>query len=148
MNRVVLRFAIGIGGLLVLITGGCREQGKKALSGVEVVCRRYESREMRPIGPKNPVLKSAEAWKQRLDKHSREMGQAALQCGSVENTSPKSLSFEYHMAWEDSAAGNLVLYYFAPIPNPKGYAGYGVHAVVGINENKLKQVCIFPVPLE
>ena len=100
------------------------------------------------ISPKSQVLKTAEAWKQRLDKRSREMGQAALRCGSVDNTSPRGLPFEYHMAWEDSAAGNLVLYYFAPIPNPKGYAGYGVHAVVGIKEDRLKQVCVFPVPLE
>lgn len=145
MNRGV---AVGIAGLLIFITGGCLKQGKGALSGAEVLCRRYENIGMRPISSKNPVLKTAEAWKKILDKHVRDMGQAAAKCPSVENASPAGLKFEYHTAWEDSAAGNVVLYYFAPIRNPKVYAGYGVQAVVGIKENSLKQVCIFSVPLE
>jgi hypothetical protein len=148
MKSAGIKAAIRVASLLLLFTGGCREQGKGVLSGVEVMCRRYEGRGMRPISPKSPVLSTAEAWKKSLDKHAREMGQAALKCGSVENTSPRGLTYEYHMAWEDSAAGTVVLYYFAPIHNPKGYAGYGIHAVVGIKENRLRQVCVFPVPLE
>jgi hypothetical protein len=148
MKSTVIRAAIGVAGLLMLIIGGCREQERGALSRVEVVCRRYEERGMKPISPKSPYLLALETWRKKLDKASPELGRAAMKCPSVENSSPRGLTYEYHMAWEDSAAGNVVLYYFAPIPNPKGYAGYGIHAVVGIEENRLKQVCVFPVPLE
>jgi len=130
----------------LLCTGGCREQVN--LTGVEVLCKRYEGQFMRPIGSQCHHLKTMEAWRNKLDKHARELGQAARKCPSVENTPPGGLTYEYHMAWEDSSAGNVVLYYFAPIPHPKVFAGYGIQAVVGINEDRLKQVCVFPVPLE
>jgi hypothetical protein len=125
---------------------GCREQGN--FKGAEIVCQRYEGKAMRPIGPGSPYLKAAEEWRKTLDRRSREMGRAAGKCPSVENTPPDSLAYEYHTAWDDTAVGNVVLYYFAPIRDPKVYAGYGIHAVVGVRENRLKKVCVFPIPLE
>jgi hypothetical protein len=140
------KYAIGVVSLISLFLFGCRDEG--ALSGAEVICGRYESRGMRPISPRSPTLKTVEAWMMFINNHAQDVGRAAMKCPTVENTPPVGLKYEYHMAWEDSAAGNVVLYYFAPIPKPKGYAGYGIHAVIGIDGKKLKQLCIFPVPLE
>jgi hypothetical protein len=125
---------------------GCRDQ--ENFKGAEIVCQRYEGKTMRPIGPGSPYLKVAEEWRKTLDRRSRELGRAAGKCPSVENIPQDTLTYEYHTAWDDTADGNVVLYYFAPIHNPKVYAGYGIHAVVGVRENRLKKVCVFPVPLE
>lgn len=146
MSGAGRKHVIGAASLLFLFLLGCRDQG--AFLGVEVICGRYEGQGMRPFSPNSPALKTVETWKKLLDGHRRDIGKAARKCPTVENASPAGLKYECHTAWEDSAAGNVVLYYFAPIPNPKGFAGYGVHAVVGIGENKLKQLCVFPVPLE
>ncbi len=135
-----------VASLLIFGMGGCREQA--SLSSAEVVCQRYEGKQMVPISPQSRYLKTMEGWRKRLDKAAPQLGEVAEGCPWVENTSPKGLIYEYHTAWEDTASGNAVLYYFAFIPNPKVYAGYGIHAVVGARENRLKQVCVFPVPLE
>ena len=129
-----------------LFLTGCREQ--ENFKGAEIVCQRYEGKYMVPISPQSRYLQTMEDWRKRLDKATPQLGEVAEGCPMVENRPPKGLVYEYHTAWEDTAAGNAVLYYFAFIPNPKVYAGYGIQAVVGVRENKLKKVCVFPVPLE
>jgi hypothetical protein len=131
---------------LLLCLAGCRE--KVSFEGVPVVCQRYAGAGMIPVGPGSRYLKTIEDWRKRIDGIAPTLGEVATRCPIVENTSPRGLRFEYHTAWDDTAAGNAVLYYFAFIPHPKVYAGYGIHAVIDAREGRLRKICAFPVPLE
>jgi hypothetical protein len=147
MRKILYRFIY----LPAMVCGllsfaGCREELK--LNDVQVVCQRYEGTALVPINPQSRYLRVMEDWQKRLDKAAPRLGEMAVRCPMVENTSPRGLVYEYHTAWDDTVAGNAVLYYFAFIPHPKVYAGYGIDAVISAKENKLKQLCVFPVPLE
>lgn len=146
--RRILYHSLGLPAMVcsLLSFAGCREELK--LKDVQVVCQRYEGTALVPINPRSRYLRTMEEWRKRLDKAAARLGEMAESCPRVENTSPRGLVYEYHTAWDDTVAGNAVLYYFAFIPNPKVYAGYGIHAVIDAKENKLRQICVFPVPLE